>query len=108
MPGKSIYFDPHAQGPAVFLGPLESAVMEIVWRLGQAGVKQVLFHLGDRRERAYNTIMTALTRLTDKGLLRRERQGRSFTYVPLQSREAFLRERLGLVRDCLRRHAGAD
>ncbi len=39
------------------------------------------------RTRAYTTVMTILTRLCDKGLLERRRQGRGFVYRPALTKE---------------------
>jgi predicted transcriptional regulator len=104
--GKPIYFDPEATGPAVFLGPLEAEVMEVVWRLEEATVKQVLFHLKTPRRPAYTTVMTTMSRLASKGVLERTRRGRSFVYRPTRSRQDFIRERVRTVRDCLKRNFG--
>lgn len=60
------------------LGPLERAIMDAVWQIGTASVADVRAVLGDRH--AYTTIMTVMARLTEKGRLRREKQGRSFRY----------------------------
>ena len=106
MSGKPIYFDPGAEGLAVFLGPLEAEVMEVVWRLKEASVKQVLFQLEGAHRPAYTTVMTTLSRLAKKGVLQRSRRGRRFVYRPSSSREVFIRERIRLIRDCLKRNFG--
>jgi BlaI family transcriptional regulator, penicillinase repressor len=67
------------------LGELETAVMEEIWRRGEATVRDV--HEALPRERAYTTVMTVMTRLCDKGMLVRERRGRSDLYRPTSSRE---------------------
>ncbi len=67
------------------LGPLEREVMQILWDgAGPMSVRAVLQRLNDPRdeELAYTTAMTTLKRLSDKGMLRRHRQGRSFLYEP--------------------------
>lgn len=67
------------------LGPLEREVMEIVWDAGgPMSVREVLGRLNDQRDDdlAYTTVMTTLARLADKGLLRREKDGRSYLYEP--------------------------
>jgi predicted transcriptional regulator len=64
--------------------------MEQVWSRGSATVRDVLTELnsGDRK-RAYTTVMTIMARLDEKGLLRRERSGRSDVYTPTMSREEY-------------------
>jgi predicted transcriptional regulator len=39
---------------------------------------------------AYTTVMTVMTRLHEKGLLRRIRRGRAWAYRAAQSRDAFV------------------
>jgi predicted transcriptional regulator len=69
------------------LGELEAEVMELAWRRGDwVGVNDLLAALGGRR-RAYTTVMTIVTRLCDKGLLERRREGRGFVYRPALSKE---------------------
>jgi len=69
------------------LGELESAVMVAVWDLGQASVADVRRSLGEDRA-AYTTVMTVLSRLTDKGLLRRRKDGRAFIYEATREQQS--------------------
>ncbi len=71
------------------LGPLERQVMEVVWRLGDATVADVVDALKPRTDAAYTTVMTVMTRLTQKRLLKRHLQGRGYLYSPVSSREAY-------------------
>lgn len=102
MSEGSFYFDITARGAAVFLGPTEARLMELAWQKGELTVKKTLYFLGDNDERSYTTVMTVLARLADKGLLIRERQGRSYVYRPGIERTAFLRDRVGRVSKCLK------
>jgi predicted transcriptional regulator len=104
MSESSFYFDINASGTAVFLGPTEAELMELAWQKGELTVKKALYFIGSGSNRSYTTIMTVLTRLTEKGLLSRERQGRSYVYRPEIERQAFLRERIRRVSDCLERN----
>ena len=70
-----------------FLGPLESAVMERMWARRTATVRDIVDDLAKRRQLAYTTVMTIMTRLHEKGLLARERDGKGYTYRPAFSRE---------------------
>jgi len=76
-----------------FLGPLESAVMDRLWKRGQATVREIVDDLGKTRSLAYTTVMTIMTRLHTKGLLQRDRDGKTYVYRPAFSREQH-RERL--------------
>ena len=73
------------------LHELETEIMDTVWDRGEVTVRDVLEAINDRaeRERAYNTVMTVMTRLCTKGVLRRERRGRRDHYVPTLSREQY-------------------
>lgn len=69
-----------------FLGELELAIMEILWERSPATVRQVREELAEERELAYTTVMTVMSRLADKGLLSRQKEGRAYVYWPDQSR----------------------
>lgn len=69
------------------LGELEAEVMELAWGRGAwLGVNDLLAALKGR-QRAYTTVMTIVTRLCDKGLLERRRDGRGFVYRPALSKD---------------------
>ena len=46
---------------------------------------------------AYNTVLTIFARLCDKQRLERQRDGRSYAYRPLLSREQYVAARMGTV-----------
>lgn len=73
-------------GNASFLGPLESEVMDRLWR-GPATVRDVVDHLARTRELAYTTVMTIMVRLHAKGLLDRERDGKTYVYTAALTRD---------------------
>lgn len=75
------------------LGDLERVVMEHVWsmtadRATGVTVREVLECFEGDREIAYTTVMTVLDRLTKKGLLTRERDGRAWRYMATGTRES--------------------
>ena len=71
------------------LGSLETEILEILWDLEKATVKQI--HdciLSDlERELAYASVTTVLNRLTKKGWLKCCKQNNAFSWEPLVSRE---------------------
>lgn len=69
------------------LGPLETEVMERLWERGPATVRDVVDELGRTRDLAYTTLMTVLVRLHGKGLVARERVGRTYIYRAAHTRE---------------------
>ncbi len=62
----------------------ELEILQIVWELGNATVRQVHEAISSRRPVAYTTTMTMLGLLVKKGHLRREEKGRAFVYRPAQ------------------------
>jgi predicted transcriptional regulator len=64
-------------------GPLESEVMDAVWRAERpVAVREVVDDLNSRRSEvlAYTTVMTVMSRLTEKEVLSRRKAGRSYLY----------------------------
>jgi predicted transcriptional regulator len=71
------------------LGELESQVMEIVWARGEATVRDVHEAITRKRSLAYTTIMTVMSRLAEKGVLRRHLADGAYVYRPAQPRAEF-------------------
>lgn len=71
------------------LGPLETEILEMVWELGTATVKQIHDRIlaDPDRELAYTSVTTVLRRLTQKGWLVCDTKERAFIWRPLISRE---------------------
>ena len=60
-------------------GQLEESILELLGEHTELSVAQARKHLGS--DLAHTTVMTALVRLHGKGLVDRERRGRSFVYT---------------------------
>jgi predicted transcriptional regulator len=72
------------------LGELERAAMEVLWdRREPMLVRDVVEALAERGL-AYTTVMTVLTRLTSKGFVRREADGRAWRYSPVAGRDEYV------------------
>ena len=69
----------------IVLHERESDLMEILWERGSATAAEVRDALTD--DLAYNTVLTILRRLEEKGYLRREEEGRAHRYYPVIARE---------------------
>lgn len=71
------------------LGPLETEILHIVWELGSATVKDVHDRIlvDPNRELAYTSVTTVLRRLTQKGWLVCDKQGRAFYWRPRVTQE---------------------
>jgi predicted transcriptional regulator len=79
------------------LTPLEALVMDCVWEAGEVTVRQVQECIRARRKLAYNTVLTVMRILREKGFLASERQGRMDVYRPLVAREQVARRSLSDV-----------
>jgi predicted transcriptional regulator len=79
------------------LGDLEADIMEFVWKDSPASVRDVYEQLARKRPIAYTTVMTVMSRLAEKGLLKREQYGRAYHYFPTQTREEFCAETVSSV-----------
>jgi predicted transcriptional regulator len=71
------------------LGPLETEILEILWDMGDATVKEIHDRIltDPDRELAYMSVTTVLRRLTKKGWLACNKQERAFRWRPLLTRE---------------------
>lgn len=102
--GKSIVARKKKNGTApasITLGPLESEIMDLVWDMGEANVRDVYKVLLSRREIAYTTVMTILGNLAAKGVLVRRQHGRAYVYTPAVSKDEFTRVRISEIVDHL-------
>ena len=72
------------------LGKLEQEVMEIVWQLENASVRQVLTKLREQRPIAYTTVMTIMVRLAGKNLLKRRlNESGAYVYQPVCDKQRY-------------------
>ncbi len=82
-------FKPAEGGLVKVLGPLETEIMQVVWDDQPTTVKKVHRALQARREIAYTTVMTTMTRLAEKGVLSRLREGLAYVYTPAITKREF-------------------
>jgi predicted transcriptional regulator len=81
----------------VILGPLEQDVMDAVWHLGEATVRDVHEQLARTRKIAYTTVMTTMSRLAAKGLLTKDSTGLAHRYRAKMTRESYARDTIQSV-----------
>jgi len=80
------------------LGPLELAVMQVLWKInGACTVNDVLLNLAGPSRYAYTTIMTTLNRLLNKGLVDRKFTGRQGYYTVNISEKQWQMERARML-----------
>lgn len=81
------------------MGAIEAEALERLWGVGRPlTVREVSEGLSGKA-RAYTTVMTILTRLAEKGLVRRIPSGRTFLYEASGSQDELA---AGMIRDVLR------
>lgn len=68
------------------LGELQTAVMNVVWELGEATVVQVRDRLAADKELAYTTVLSVMQKLEKTGWLKHRSDGRSYVYSPRKLR----------------------
>ncbi|MDI3316311.1 MAG: BlaI/MecI/CopY family transcriptional regulator [Bacillota bacterium] len=73
------------------VGPLERAVLDRLWDADRPlSIREVLEALGPDHPVTFNTVMTVMNRLVEKGLLRRSGKRRRYLYQPALSRREYL------------------
>ena len=73
------------------LTPGEFELIEILWPLGEASVKDVWTRVNPDRGLAYTTVMTVLEKMYRKGILTQSKRGKAFRYSAALSREQVLK-----------------
>lgn len=80
------------------LGTLEATVLDVLWTRGASTIADIVAALPKERARHPNTIHTVLERMARRGLVRRERDGRTSVYSAAAGREQVGAEHLDLLR----------
>jgi BlaI family penicillinase repressor len=77
------------KGKMTRLTPKEEEIMQALWKLGQAFVKDILELLPEPKPH-YNTVSTAVRKLEAKGLVGHEAFGPTHLYFPILKKEDYL------------------
>ncbi|RNB90487.1 BlaI/MecI/CopY family transcriptional regulator [Brevibacillus fluminis] len=80
----------HESGLNRFFGPLEAKIMDILWDASEMSIKDVQGRIDQEKAVNFNTIMTVMNRLVEKGILQKRSEGRLSLFRPVLSKEAFL------------------
>jgi BlaI family penicillinase repressor len=78
-------------------GDLEYAVLAKLWELGTASAPDIHEYIGKPARLVYTTTAKVLDRLRDKGLVTRERRGKTFSYRARMTRDVVDQERARTV-----------
>ncbi len=71
------------------LTPVELELMEILWKIDQGTVRDVMAHLSKSRKLAYTSVSTILRILQQKKILIAKKMGRQHIYLPALSKKIF-------------------
>jgi BlaI family transcriptional regulator, penicillinase repressor len=76
----------------VTLSKFELEIMEILWKLREASVREVQDAIQERKRPAYTTVQTIFARLEEKQAVRRTRKiGNAFMFEPAITRKSVYR-----------------
>jgi predicted transcriptional regulator len=87
--GIKFRFQPQSSKSKKVLGPLESEIMDVVWDQGATTVSAVHKALRAKKEIAYTTVMTTMSRMAKKRLLTQDKSSTSYVYAPALNKEDF-------------------
>ena len=82
-----------------FLGELELATLEEIWKRGPLDVKSVHQSVGVERGISPNTVQSTLERLFRKNLLQRDKVSHAYVYSQAVSRNELMEQLIGEVVD---------
>lgn len=71
------------------LTPVELELMDILWKINQGTVRDVMAHLPKNRDLAYTSVSTILRILQQKKILNAKKIGRQHIYRPILSKQLF-------------------
>jgi BlaI family transcriptional regulator, penicillinase repressor len=72
----------------------ELRLMELLWEKGPATVQQLLDGLTEKAPLAYNSVLTTIRILEQKGYVKHQKDGRAFIYSPLIERKEATRSEI--------------
>lgn len=76
----------------------EEEIMQVLWQLKKANVKQVIEQLPDPKP-AYNTVSTIVRILESKGFVDYEKQGKGHIYFPILSKTDYSNQSINMLVD---------
>lgn len=87
---KIHHFRVSEKGLNRFFGPLEAKIMSILWTHRELSIKDVQHKLEQDKNLSFNTVMTVMNRLLEKGFLEKRMEGRTSLYHTTHSQEEFM------------------
>jgi BlaI family transcriptional regulator, penicillinase repressor len=83
--------------PGKELTKAEEQVMHAIWNIGKGFAKDILEQMDDPKP-AYNTVLTVIRVLCQKGFVRFNTYGKSNEYYPAITRQAYSAQRLNALK----------
>ena len=94
-----------SESPEGRFGELQLAVLRVLWSQGESTVEEICRGLPPEHDVAYSTVSTVLTRLLDRDVVSRRKEGRSYLYwAELEENQV----RSSMVAELLDRAFGGD
>jgi BlaI family transcriptional regulator, penicillinase repressor len=91
-----------ANKQATRLTRLEMEIMDALWDLGSASIREIRERLPEKKRPAYTTVQTIVRRLEEKGVVRLTKQiGNANIFEPLVTRDAAHRRLIDELLDIL-------
>src|ERR1700735_5003467 len=75
----------------------ELRLMKILWRRGESAVTDLVAALPESEPLAYNSVLTTIRILEQKGYVEHRQEGRAFLYSPVVAEDEASRSEVGLV-----------
>lgn len=75
-----------------FFGSLEAKVMDFIWEAEELSIKEVQQRLEKDKPINFNTVMTVMNRLIEKGILEKRLDGRLSLFRATQSKQDFIEQ----------------
>ena len=66
----------------------EEQIMQILWKLGKAFVKEIIMEMGDPKP-PYNTVSSIIRKLETEGIVGYDAFGKTHRYYPILQKEAY-------------------
>ena len=76
------------------LSPGEFEIMDVLWRLGQASVRQIREAIDPEKKLSHSATATILGRMKDKGYVDAREKHFAWEFIPLVKREQVTRRKL--------------
>lgn len=91
-------------GLALFLGDLETMILELAWIHKRVTIRELCRLLESRDKKlSFNTVMTVANRMVKKELLKKEIGAKEYFYSPAEDQEVFQKRIVKLITDKLKK-----